>query len=400
MAKPPLLFVTQRLPYPPNKGEKIRSYQFLMRLRERYGIYLAACIDDPADAAHLETVRALVADMHIEMLHPRGKYLGALPRYLAGAPLSFALFDRPALRAWIAGVLERHRPQTGFIYSGNAAPLLLDQPLCPPRVVLDLVDVDSAKWESYAEVARGPIRWVYATEGRRVAAAEAAAAARAQAVMLVSEPEAALFRARNPGLAVPVHAIPLGVDFTRFDPSAPSEPPFTPDRPTFVFTGAMDYKPNVDAVLWFAESVMPGLRAALGPVRFVIAGANPVPAVQQLASAPDIAVTGRVADMRPYIAHATACVAPLLIARGLQSKVLEALAMARPTLVSPGALEGISAVPDRELLLCTTAESWISACRQVVAAPEWAAAIGAAGRARVVADFSWPPLLDALDRLL
>jgi sugar transferase (PEP-CTERM/EpsH1 system associated) len=399
MARPPLLFVTQRLPWPPNKGEKIRSHRFLTHLVERFDVHLGCCIDDPADTVHIPAVRDVVASLHVAMIPPGQKLLRAVPGFIGGAPLSFAAYTPGGLRRWVRDVMRSVRPEVGFIYSSNAAPVLLDQPERPQRVVMDLVDVDSVKFEGYAAEARGLMRMIYQVEARRVATAEAHYGGLCNALMLVSEPEAALFNARNPALAARVHAIPNGVDLDRFDPDLTFDPPFDVGPPTFVFTGAMDYKPNADAVVWFATQVMPLLRAGLGNPRFVIVGANPTPAVQRLAAA-DVTVTGRVVDARPYIAHATVSVAPLRIGRGLQNKVIEALALARPTVVSPQALEGLPAQPDRDLIAVRSAQEWAHACIHLCRTPVAAQALGWAGRRLVEQAFSWSPRLAALDQLL
>ncbi|MBN8902036.1 MAG: glycosyltransferase, partial [Rhodospirillales bacterium] len=165
-------------------------------------------------------------------------------------------------------------------------------------------------------------------------------------------------------------------------------------------TGTMDYAPNVDAVTWFATDVLPLIRARLPDAQFHVVGAHPAPAVQALARRPSVHVTGRVADVRPYLAHAAVAVAPLRIARGIQNKVLEAMAMARPVVVTSGALEGIDAIPGRDLLLADAAEAFAAACCRLVERPDLAAALGAAARARVVAHYDWATCLAGFDDLL
>ncbi len=142
----------------------------------------------------------------------------------------------------------------------------------------------------------------------------------------------------------------------------------------------------------------PSIRGTLPGAQFHIVGASPAPKVRALTAIPGIFVTGRVADVRAHVAHATACVAPMRIARGIQNKVLEAMAMGRPTVVTGDALEGINATPGSELLLADTAEGFARAC--LAAAGPDGAALGLAARRRVVRDYAWPALLEKFDELL
>jgi glycosyltransferase involved in cell wall biosynthesis len=168
--------------------------------------------------------------------------------------------------------------------------------------------------------------------------------------------------------------------------------------PNYVFTGTMDYAPNVEAVSWFAKSILPSIRVRQPHAQFHIVGANPTPQVIALASAPGVHVTGRVADVRPYLAYATAAVVPMKIARGIQNKVLEAMAMARPVVVTSDALEGVEAVPGTEVLLANGADEFASMC--LLAIEPASDAIGRAARRRVLADYDWNNRLHALDALL
>jgi glycosyltransferase involved in cell wall biosynthesis len=167
-----------------------------------------------------------------------------------------------------------------------------------------------------------------------------------------------------------------------------------------VFTGAMDYWANVDAVCWFAEAVWPALSAAHPAAVFYIVGARPEARVRALAGLPRVVVTGAVADVRPYLAHARLAVAPLRIARGIQNKVLEAMAMARATVVSPQALEGIAARPGEEVAVADGAGEFLSRCAALLADPARAEVLGRRARARVLADYGWDAHLARLDGLL
>ncbi len=404
MTEPPadLLFLTQRIPYPPTKGEKLRALQILRHLARTHRVHLGCLIDDPEDWQHVPAVQALCASTCFAALDRRRDARSHLQALASGRALSVALYDRAELRRYATRVLDETRPAVVFISSSNMAPYVLDHVLPGAhrgRRVVDLVDVDSEKWRAYADTARFPLSWLYRRETRLVRALERRIGGEADACTFVSTPEAALFRALVPDATATIAAVPNGVDFAYFDPDAAFPPPYDPARPNFVFTGTMDYAPNIDAVRWFVADILPRVRARLPDAQFHIVGANPAAAVRALAS-PCVHVTGRVPDVRPYLAHATAAVAPMRIARGIQNKVMEAMAMARATIVTADALEGIEATPGTELVLADTAEAIAEAALRLAADPAGAARIGAAARRRVVADFSWDGRLAGFDRLI
>jgi sugar transferase (PEP-CTERM/EpsH1 system associated) len=398
-----ILFLAHRIPYPPDKGDKIRSWHMLRHLAARARVHLGAFVDDPADMAHADMLRSLCASVKLLPIGGPARALRAGRGLLAGAPLSVALFADAAMRRWVDTTVASNPVRGLFAFSGQMAPYVLRH-VRGRRTVMDFVDLDSEKWAQYARESRGPRAWVYAREARRLLAFEAAVAARVDATLFVSEDEAALFRARVGVAGARVHALSNGVDLAYFDPQAEfaRSPVEGHDLrgPIFVFTGAMDYRPNMDAVRWFADAVWPTLTSRMPDARFLIVGSKPGPEVRALGERANIIVTGRVADVRPYVAAATMIVAPLRIARGIQNKVLEAMAMARPVVATPQAREGIDAVPGRDLAVAQDAHDFAAACRALAADPTAAAALGNAARARVVACYAWEPKLRLLDDLL
>ena len=400
--RPRLLFLAQRMPYPPNKGEKIRALHTLLHFRQRFDIYLGCCIDDEADLAYVAELRALCVDLHIARINPRLARLCSLRGLLTGDALTVAYFRNAGLSQWVRDTIARVRPEVIFAYSSNITPAMLDVPYTGKRIV-DIVDVDSEKFRAYADTARGPMRFIYRREWQKIAALERRIAQECDVSILVSEPEAALFRQIAPGHGDKIRGIGNGVDHAYFDPAIGFDPPFDPTRKNFVFTGTMDYKPNIDAMCWFATEIFPAIRRALPDAQCHIVGANPAAEVQRLAHRDGIHVTGRVADVRPYIAHATLSVAPMRIARGIQNKVLEAMAMARPCVVTSQALEGIAAAPDQDVILADTAEDFAAACIRFAsgAGPEKIGEkIGAAARQHVLAHCDWAARLAAYDAIL
>ena len=403
MAKPDLLFLTQRLPYPPIKGEKIRQWQILNHLARWYDVHLGCLIDDPADFQHEATVRTVCRDMHAARLDRRIAKLTCARGFLTGEPLSVTFFQDRGLQRWVTDVMTRIRPELTFVISSNMAPYILDLPRTGQRIV-DLVDVDSEKFRAYAETASFPMRQVYQREARCVAALERRIARDCDWSIFVSDAEAALFKTMVPERASQILGVSNGVDHRYFDPAPGYPAVFPPGAAAFVFTGTMDYLPNIDAVTWFATAMLPLIRRALPDARFFIVGSNPTESVKNLMKLDGVTVTGAVPDVRPYLFHATAAVAPLRVARGIQNKVLEAMAMGKPVIVTSSALEGIDAIPEQEVIVADDAAGFAAVAVRLTqddgtATPE-TAAIGQAARRLILRRYDWNARLSALDALV
>jgi polysaccharide biosynthesis protein PslH len=395
-----LLFLAHRIPYPPNKGDKIRSYHLLRHLSERYRIHLGTFVDDPEDWVHVETLGGLCTGVCALALAPRRARLRSLAGLLHGGPLSLPYYRDQSLQRWVDAVLARPGMRRVLVFSSSMAQYV-EQVRDDTRVVVDFVDVDSDKWRQYAQRLRGPLGWVYAREARTLLGYERALAGRASASVFVSETEAELFRALAPATAARVHAVENGVDTEHFRPDSRHPNPYAPEERVLVFTGAMDYWPNVDAVEWFGREVFPAIRARDPHAVLCVVGGRPDEAVRRLAAQPGVRVTGAVADVRPYLAHAHAAVAPLRIARGVQNKVLEAMAMARPIIASPSAMDGIRACPSLQGAVAREAGEWIERCLELLSAgAEHRDSLGAQGRGWVLSHYAWAEKLRPWEDLL
>ena len=393
-----LLLLVHRIPYPPNKGDKIRSWHLLRHLAQRYRVHLATFVDDQDDWQHVPTVQAVCASSHFAPLAPRAARVRSLGALLRNRSLSLDYYRNAGLARWVDDTMRRHAIGRIVVFSSPMAQYAEAWPQA--RRIVDFCDVDSDKWRQYAERKRWPASVVFGYEATRLLRYERQVAASCDASLFVSAPEADLFRRLAPDSAARTGWFSNGVDTGYFAPGAYANPYAAGDKP-LVFCGAMDYWPNIDAVQWFAAEVLPALRARDPAVRFVIVGARPAPEVQALAALPGVQVTGTVPDVRPYVAHAALSVAPLRVARGIQNKVLEAMAMAKAVLVTPQALEGIEAQAGSELLLAGDAAQWISTAAAALAGPPQALqAVGAAARARVEAAYSWSARLAPLDRMI
>jgi sugar transferase (PEP-CTERM/EpsH1 system associated) len=388
-----LLFLAHRIPFPPDKGDKIRAWHMLERLSRSHRIHLGCFIDDPADRMHIPALRAMCADAAFFDIVPRNQRMLASLRMRPGRPLTTGYFHDARLRRWVAGKLAAGIGRA-FVFCSAMAPYLMGTG--PVHRVLDMVDVDSEKWRAYATGAGWPVRAIWKREARTLLAFERQAARCFHRTLLVSEPEADCLRTLAPESAERIGAMENGVDLEHFSPAHVFPDPHPPVGQHIVFTGTMDYRPNVAAVTWFAAEVMPRLHARGIPAHFTVVGANPAADVLRLAS-DTVRVTGRVIDVRPYVAHAALVVAPLTIARGIQNKVLEAMAMARPVVASPEAAEGVRAQPGRDLLVASGADAMADVVGAVLAGRH--PTVGNAARRAMVDGYAWSNTLAALDGL-
>ncbi len=393
----PLLFLAHRIPYPPNKGDKVRSYHFLRHLAEQHRIFLGTFIDDPADWKHLDALRPLCAELHVEPIVPRWKRLASAAGMLGGEALSLPYFRSRELGKWVLETVRRERITRAFAYSSPMAQYVLHLP--GMRSFVDFVDMDSAKWGEYALRRKWPASAFYKLEASRLLAYERHVSSHAEASIFVTEEEARRFCSEIPEPAHRVVAIRNGVDSEYFSPLQKFDSPFPAEEKPVVFTGTMDYWPNVDAVLWFAREVLPEVRRSDASIRFYIVGMNPEPAVRALENDVATCVTGRVEDVRPYLQHARAVVAPLRVARGIQNKVLEAMAMAKPVVVTAASAAALSVRQGEELEVASDPLDFATKVLSLMD-PARASDIGNRARARVLRDYAWTASLKQLDELL
>ncbi|MDY6827980.1 MAG: TIGR03087 family PEP-CTERM/XrtA system glycosyltransferase [Pseudomonadota bacterium] len=398
MDAPPILFLAHRIPYPPNKGDKVRSHHFLRHLSARHRVFLGTFVDDPEDWAHEPELARWSTERCVLPLNPLSARLRSVMGLISGAPLTNPYYASRTLRGWVEDVIERERIQTAFVFSSSMAQYVMGATRLSRRVV-DFVDLDSDKWRQYAERQRPPMRWVYQREHRRLAQWERQVAAECRISTFVSAAEAALFCAGAPDPGA-VHPLGNGVDLEYFDPSTEFRSPYATTAPVLVFTGAMDYWPNVDAVVWFCEQVMPLLRARQPGLEFWIVGANPTAAVEELADRPGVRVTGRVEDVRPYLRHADLAVAPLRIARGIQNKVLEAMAMGTPLVASRAAFEGMQLQPWMAPMCAATEPQEYAERVVALLGSDARGALVTEGRRWVGEHHSWQRNCSALEALL
>ncbi|XVJ68827.1 MAG: TIGR03087 family PEP-CTERM/XrtA system glycosyltransferase [Rhizobacter sp.] len=395
-----LLYLVHRMPYPPNKGDKVRSYHLLKHLAARHQVFLGTFMDDPEDEAHIATLRSLCADVHVERLHPKRARVSSLLGLLGRDALTLRYYRSQALSDWVARTTAQHKMQAAVVFSSSMAQYVEGgENLNGAPVLVDFVDVDSAKWSQYAKERPWPLSWLYRREGRTLLNYERDVALWARRSFFVTESETKLFKQLAPSAADRVEAVSNGVDAQFFTPEPSRRSPYSKDEQTVVFTGAMDYWPNVDAVTWFARDILPGLRQKHPGLRFYIVGRSPDAAVQALAS-DAVVVTGTVPDVRPYLQHADVVVAPLRLARGIQNKILEAMAMGRPVVASTACASALNANVGTELVAAEEVADYTRAISALLADREVAGRIGSAGRTCVLQRYSWSAHLAGMDRYL
>ncbi len=336
-----ILLLIHRIPFPPNKGDKLRSFNLLKVLAEHYRVHLGTFVDNRSDWQHVHRLTPYCSETCFVPMNSVSATLRSARGLLQGAALTFPYYGDRRMRRWVDWI-GRHKPlAAAVIFSSSMAQYVLGENFHGLRKVIDFVDVDSDKWQQYSEAKSWPLSWIYRREAEKLSRAEDDIARNFDASIFVSQAEAQLFLERSPGISHAVHAVPNGVDTDYFDPEIETTRPYSDIDKVLVFTGAMDYWANVDAIAWFATEVFPEIRRQLQDSVLYVVGSNPAAAVRKLSHLPGVHVTGTVPDVRPYIAHAHAIVAPLRIARGVQNKVLEGLAMGRPVIATPAAVDGI-----------------------------------------------------------
>lgn len=390
-----LLFLAPQLPYPPHQGTAIRNWGLIRHLAAHHTVALACFAE--GEAAKLPAPLAHACQRVVVVPRPvrgAGRRLAALLR--GTADLADRLWS-PAMAAALRGLLGEWTPNIIQIEGLEMAPYLATlRAACPSaRVVYDAHNaeylIQRRAWESDRRVLRRwPAAAYSAIQTPRLAKYEAAIARTADAITCVSAEDAAALRALDPTLAPVVVA--NGIELSAY------EPPTLPSAGVrLVLTGKMDYRPNVDAAVWFAQAIWPQIRAAQPAAEFHIVGQQPNQAVQRLAALPGVVVTGAVPDIRPHLAGATVYVAPLRMGGGTRFKLLEAFALARPVVATRIGAEGFAVEDGRELLLADTADDFASAVLRLLADPAQAARLGAAGRAFVSASYDWGQIVPRLE---
>jgi sugar transferase (PEP-CTERM/EpsH1 system associated) len=353
-----VLFLTHRLPYAPDRGDRIRAFHMLRSLAAHSAVELVSLVHDARERAEADGLARRLGIRVTTLPVPALRNRVAAAVALAGnRPLTHVLLDSPALRPVLEEIVRERPPDVVLAYCSGMARVAMESPLDRYPMILDMVDLDSAKWAALAGASHPPLRWVYAREARQLAAFERQALMRAKTTLAVVDREAEAVRALEP--RADVRVVSNGVDVGALEPRAAPV-----DEPRVVFCGVMNYAPNVAGIVWFAREVWPSVRRMCPAATLTIVGSDPVADVRRLATEErGITVTGRVAEVAPYLWNAAVSIAPMSIARGLQNKVLEAVTAGLPAVVTSAVFEGL---PNEVRRACRVADSPDEFSRQVI----------------------------------
>ena len=387
-----VLFLTHRLPYAPNRGDRLRAFHIARTLAPHVDLEIVSLTHDADELAQIGRLEAMGARVTAVPVPRLRTYAKAMLHLAGDRPLTHLLLDAPGMADTLDRIVRERPPDVVLAYCSGMARFALQPPLSGIPLVVDLVDVDSQKWAALSQSSRWPMRWIYGRETRCLAEFERTMAGAAAATVVVNDREFGALRAVAPGARIAV--VPNGVDLRPLIPrSAPAE------RPCVIFCGVMNYTPNVDGALWFCQNVWPAVRAQRPDAQLLVVGSNPAPAIRRLHSREHgIDVTGTVDDVRPYLWRSAVAIAPLLTARGIQNKVLEAVGAGLPAVVSAQVMEGLPAAVHPACRVGVSAELFAEETLRLLAlsASERRQLAGTAD----LSELAWESQLRPLHRLL
>jgi sugar transferase (PEP-CTERM/EpsH1 system associated) len=373
-----ILFLTPRFPYPPLRGDQVRSYHQIRELARRHAVSLVSVTDRRVPAAARVHMASLCEQVSIRRLGV-GRAIAGIGRLLRadGRPLQtllYAAVGRDAVARLVAG--------GGFDLVH--AQLVRTAGLLPPEtglpIVVDLVDAMSASYRRRQAIAPWWQRPALALEAARLASFEQVLLRTASACLVVSEAERRALGLEGTRATVN----PNGVELQAF--------PFRPGSGAparVVFIGNLGYPPNVDGVLWFASEILPRLRTRMPATEFIVVGPRAPRALRKLGRIPGITVAGFVPNVHEALTEAQVAVAPLRAGGGIQNKVLEAMAAGTPVVATTLAVGGIDVHDGEHCLVANTPAAFADAVALLFRRPELRLRLATAARARVVQQYSW-----------
>ncbi|WP_340679171.1 TIGR03087 family PEP-CTERM/XrtA system glycosyltransferase [Paraglaciecola sp.] len=355
-----ILIISQRCPFPPNKGEKIRTFHHLKFLTEQgHNVFLASPYEHDSELPFFATLAEHYCQQISYSRLPH-KILRLLRGLLTGKALSIANFYHSTLQKKIDKQLLENSIDVIYCSASSVAEYVfnsevIQQLIKKPRLVMDFMDVDSDKWSQYAQQTSWPLKYIYQRETTLIACFEKKIANSFEHCILITQAEVDLFKQIH-GSQFAIHAIENGLDTSTFYP-----PPSSRERqsPRLLFAGVMDYAPNVDAVMWFINQVWPSVIEKWPQATFCIAGMDPVDKIKKLHGLSGIEITGFVEDIKPYFDNANIFVAPFRLARGVQNKVLQAFACGLPVIATPMGAEGVKCRDKQDILTASTPAEFI-----------------------------------------
>jgi len=397
--KPKLLYLVHRIPYPPNKGDKIRSFNWLNGLSDKYDIYLGTFVDNNEDKQYIRELRKYCTSVFVEKFNPKVAKIRSLSGLLSGQALTLPYYRNANLQSWVDFVVQENNISLALIFSSSMAQYVDGEKYTSVKRVMDFVDIDSDKWKQYSEKKSGIMKWIYSREAIKLLDYEKQVCEKFDSSLFVSSKESEMFSRLISSGKDKVDFVNNGVDVQYFSPNNNYENPYESNGPILVFTGAMDYWANIDAVVWFSKEIYPIVKQQFPDLQFYIVGSGATAEVLALQGIEGIEVTGRVDDVRPYVYYSNIAVAPMRIARGVQNKVLEAMALAKECIVSPQGLEGIEAKPGEQIMLANNNEEWLGHISNLLIEHKQNN-LGRDSRQFVSAQFSWKNNITKLENII
>ncbi len=387
-----VLYVTHRVPWPPDRGDRIRTYNIIRYLGKRCRLHVVSLAEEPASQKVITELEKHCASVRVVSI-PKTRWLNAAFSFARGRSVTEGLFAAPQVKA----VIDERTARISFdatLASSSGVARYLDHPrLRTARRWVDLIDVDSEKWVNYATASNPLMAQIYRREGQRLRQVEVELAESCDELTVVSDAEVDVFRSFSD--AGTVTAVTNGVDLDYF-----ARPDDFGEELKCVFVGVLNYKPNADGVVWFCNNVWPDVRRRFPKARFEVVGRSPGADVLALNEIDGVEVVGSVPDVRPYLWSASTVVAPLLIARGVQNKVLEAFAASRPVVSSPDALVGLAIDPDVHAIRATAPAHWSDSICELFTNQYRRSELGAAAREWVTAHHRWEVCLRDFGRMI
>lgn len=386
--------MSHRIPFPPNKGEKIRTFHQIKYLVEQG--YDVSVIAPYQDESELEFYDQLKQQFGVTAIGIKLKYkmfrlaLGIM----TAKPLSVANFYSRRLQKILDKKLATNEIDVLICTASSMAEYVFKSDYFSStqnhtRFYMDFMDLDSDKWRQYAEKTTYPQRLIYQREARLMAQYENKTSDLFDACFFITDTETNLFKTHY-SKAKNIFSVENGIDTTMFKPSKTET---NSERPILLFTGVMDYSPNIDAVVWFVKHVWPQVTKKWPNAEFYIAGMNPSEKVRALADNQGVEVTGFVEDILPYYHKSTIFVAPFRIARGVQNKVLQAFACGIPVVSSPMGAEGIRCTNEQNILIAESPDDYFEHIVRLTETPTLMSEISAKALDTIQRHYSWEGVL-------
>ena len=386
-----VLFVCHRVPFPPKRGGKIRPFNIIRHLTQQgHRVTVASLARNENERAEAEGLKQHCERALVEVIPNGAAWARTVARLPTAMPSSFGYFHSPALAKRIDAELGTGRYDLVFVHCSSVAPYVRN---ATTARILDYGDIDSQKWRDYSTFRSFPLSAGFWLEAVKLESVERRLSRNFDLCTCTTRGE--LESLRQLGVTTPADWFPNGVDAEFFSPSSA---PY--DENLVSFVGRMDYFPNQQAVLGFCRDVLPRLAARRPAIKFEIVGADPSREILALRKFQNVSVTGSVPDVRPYVTRAALTVAPLLIARGTQNKILESMAMGVPVVCSERAAGGVDVVPGEHLLTARGADEYVAAIERVLEAPAERDRLAKAARARVLSHHGWQSSMRRVDELI